>query len=145
VPPKPDESRVKHVFRIGVAGNPLASEQDQSRGLLAEPSRLVIELRQIISSTYIDTADHRIGCVGQKDFEGTRGSDKEVLNPPNFILQARPFAMRKLYAGLLLPHDRHHHGPLSRADVTLQVDGLLPSPQHWLTEAHAEADYRRVQ
>ena len=65
LPPEPDESRVKHVFCVGVAGNPLAGKQNQSRSLFAEPSCLIVDLFQI-APQHIDTADHSIGCFRQK-------------------------------------------------------------------------------
>ena len=43
---------------------------------------------------------------------------------------------------LLLPHDRHHHGPPSRAHVALQVDDLLPRAQHRLAVGHGHRQRR---
>lgn len=67
LPPKPDEGRVKHVFRIGVAGNPLAREQNQPGSLFAEPCcRIVDRFQIVVPSTYIDTVHDVIDWLYQE-------------------------------------------------------------------------------
>jgi hypothetical protein len=44
----------------------------------------------------------------------------------------------------LVPHDRYDHGAPSRTDVALQVDYLLPGPQHRLSAAEFLSKLREM-